>query len=95
MVEGLQRAVCREFGLSELVGLSAMRNAQALLPGDDEVNQISLYRKYNRCRNGDLQQGDPPPNAPLIRVSDGAKNSVAAILAKSTLPQVFFVGSYT
>lgn len=95
VVEGLQRTVCREFGLSESVGFAAMRNADALLPGDDEVKQISLYRKYNRCKNGDLQEGDPPPDAPLIRVTDGVKSSVAAILSKSTLDQVFFVGSYT
>lgn len=95
VVERLQLTVCREFGLSDSVGLSAMRSADTLLPGDDEVRQISLYRKYNRCKNGDLQEGDPPPDAPLIRVADGAKSSVAAILSKSTLDQVFFVGSYT
>ena len=66
VVEGLQRQVAAEFGLTEAVGLDAMRLAESLLPGDQEVIEISLYRKYNRCIDGPLQTGDPAPDADLL-----------------------------
>ena len=69
VVESLQRQVAAEFGLSEKVGLDAMRCAETLLPGDTEVRDISLYRKYNRCVDGPLRMGDAPPDANLVQVS--------------------------
>ena len=39
VMERLQRLVAREFGLSEAVGLLAMRRAEDLLPGDSEVSE--------------------------------------------------------
>jgi hypothetical protein len=29
-----------------------------MYPEDDEIKNIPLYSKYNRARDGDLQQGD-------------------------------------
>jgi len=69
VMDALQRQVAREFGLQENVGLQALRHAEALLPGDDEVVEISLYRKYNRCWDGLLQVGDLSPN-PLCHQLD-------------------------
>ena len=40
VMDRLQRRVAREFGLSEAVGLVAMRKAEDLLPGDSEVPLI-------------------------------------------------------
>ena len=42
---------------------------QALLPGDPEVREISLYRKFNRCQDGSLRAGHPAPDAPLVWVA--------------------------
>ena len=66
MVEALQRHVAAEFGLPEAVGLAAMRAADQLLPGDPEVSELSLYRKFNRCIDGNLNTGDLAPDAALI-----------------------------
>ena len=57
--------VASEFGLSAAVGLAAMRTATYLLPDDPEVVEISLYRKFNRCVDGNLQVGDSAPDATL------------------------------
>ena len=97
VVEGLQRRVAAEFGLPSHVGLDAMRQAEALCPDHvAEVREISLYRKHNRCRDGSLRVGQPPPDAQLVRVSDGAAASVHGLLASaSPAPLVLLVGSYS
>ena len=66
VVEQLQRQVAAEFGLSEAVGLAAMRHATQLLPDDPEVIELSLYRKFNRCVDGNLDTGDCAPDAALL-----------------------------
>jgi hypothetical protein len=108
VVEALQRRVAAEFGLPEAVGLAALRGAEVLCahsPEDAaEVHEISLYRKFNRCRDGGLREGDPPPDAPLTRCRDGAATSLHALLhgaggsggGRAPLPPlVVFAGSYT
>jgi len=92
-MERLQRRVAREFGLSEDVGLQVMRNAEALLPGDPEVREISLYRKYNRCRDGPLQVGDAAPNVHLHRL-DGTELKLHELMQGSR-KLVVIAGSYT
>jgi len=93
VVEELQRRVCREFGLDEDVGLKAMRGANLLLPRDGEVDEISLYRKYNRFRDGPLGVGDVPPDVTVHRL-DGEKVSLRALI-QGPRPLVMFSGSYT
>jgi len=103
VVEELQRQVCREFAMNEKVGLVALRYAQDLLPGDIEVHEISLYRKYNRCRDGKLQVADAPPDVTLLSLnSNKERQSIVSIrelllpaTAPSQLPLVVFAGSYT
>ena len=103
VVEDLQKAVAKEFGLSEQVGLDAMRKAEALLPGDPEVMEISLYRKYNRCVDGDLDVGSMAPDVPLLPVETGCSVNQSArtpkmlysVLRESPQPLVLLVGSYT
>lgn len=102
VVEDLQRHVAKEFGLSEQVGLDAMRRAEALLPGDPEVKEISLYRKFNRCVDGDLAVGDVAPDAHLLSVGTGPgvgrgckATTVHSLLEASAQPLVLLVGSYT
>eukprot|EP00698_Gefionella_okellyi_P002070 TRINITY_DN1194_c0_g1_i1.p1 TRINITY_DN1194_c0_g1~~TRINITY_DN1194_c0_g1_i1.p1 ORF type:complete len:246 (+),score=38.08 TRINITY_DN1194_c0_g1_i1:106-843(+) len=70
VVEELQERVVREFGYGpsrELVqyGVDLLRAAQAMYPDDQEIREIALYIKYNRCRDGDLNVGDVAPNVAL------------------------------
>ena len=105
VVDDLQKQVAAEFGLSEKVGLDALRSAELLLNNNPQdvidVREISLYRKYNRCRDGDLSVGDAPPDARLVRVLDqdihrvDPNASVHGVLSSSSLPTVLLVGSYT
>ena len=85
--------MCREFGLDEDVGLVAMRGANLLLPGDNEVDEISLYRKYNRLRDGPLGVGDVPPDVTVHRM-DGEEVRLRALI-QGPRPLVIFGGSYT
>jgi hypothetical protein len=65
ITEEIQRQVCREFGLSEEVGLTALRCADRLMPTSAdlaEIKEISFYRKYNRMRDGDVKEGDCVPS---------------------------------
>lgn len=94
VVEELQRQVCHEFGLSTEVGLVAMRQAHILLPNDPEINEISLYRKYNRCRDGDLKVGDKPPNVTLFDLKTKAQVSLLSFIPKMQ-PLVIIAASYT
>ena len=95
VVERLQRRVCLEFGLSEQVGLNAMRRAESLLPGDQDVNEISLYRKYNRCRDGTLQVSDTPPNLNLWHFDSQQSVCLQDVLLSTPKWTVVFAGSYT
>ena len=83
---GVVSQVASEFGLSESVGLAAMRLATQLLPDDPEIVEISLYRKYNRCIDGNLKAGDRAPDAkltPLLPLSTclGGKAEATSLLA--------------
>lgn len=96
VVEQLQRQVCKEFGLSEIVGLTALRCAQDLLPNDPDVNEISLYRKYNRCRDGNLKVFDKlPTNVKLVHFNSQDEVLMNDVLVQSSTPTVVFAGSYT
>ena len=80
-----------------------MRGAEALLPGDPEVIEISLYRKYNRCVDGDLDVGSLAPDVPLLLVETGCSVNQSArkpkmlhsLLEASPQPLVILAGSYT
>ena len=72
VIEDLQRRVVREFGYEEdeeeAFGLSLLRCAESLVRDNplqlDIVKEISLYRKYNRAREGEFQQGQDCPLLP-------------------------------
>lgn len=94
VMERLQRQVAKEFGLAEEVGLQVMRQAEELLPGDSEVREISLYRKFNRCRDGSLTVGDSAPNAPLYDL-EGSILKLHDLVQGIGQKLVIFSGSYT
>jgi len=101
VVEELQRRTARQFGLSEKVGLAAMRGAEDLLPGDLEVREISLYRKFNRWMDGALRVGDAPPDVPLYKFGGDLRRDPVATTLHAALPSlragplVLFAGSYS
>jgi len=96
VMESLQQQVASEFGLPEAVGLAAMRQAEQLLPGDPEVRELSLYRKYNRCINGNLAVGDVAPNPTVHHPQTGAPLHLLDLLQCSTSSSlVIFAGSIT
>ncbi len=72
VVAAVQRQVCAEFGVAEAVGVAVLQCAEALLPGDAEVIQLSLYRRHNRCVDGALRVGDAAPDVGLVAVSPSA-----------------------
>ena len=78
------------------VGLDAMRCAESLLPDDPEVIEISLYRKYNRCMNGPLNERDVAPN-PTLHDFPAANNVyLHDVLTQSSKQRVvMFAGSYS
>lgn len=94
VVEKLQHRVCDEFGVKADVGLTALRRAEDLLPEDAEIQEISLYRKYNRCRDGTLQVTHSPPDVMLVHLKTDENTTLHDILA-NPLPTVVFAGSYT
>ena len=100
VVEQLQLHVAKEFHLPDHVALQVMRDAESLLPMDvDLIQQISLYRKYNRCIDGNLQVGQLPPDATIIDIHQNNHKEISlhSLLPSKndTLPLVIFAGSYT
>mmetsp|Transcript_27002 Transcript_27002/g.38326 ORF Transcript_27002/g.38326 Transcript_27002/m.38326 type:complete len:123 (-) Transcript_27002:495-863(-) len=92
VVERLQRQVAREFGLLEGVGVDALRSADMLLPTED-VTSLSLYRKYNRCQDGSLSEGDPAPNVNVHSLNGRCQPLLS--LSNPNRPLVLFAGSWT
>mmetsp|Transcript_12514 Transcript_12514/g.18727 ORF Transcript_12514/g.18727 Transcript_12514/m.18727 type:complete len:82 (+) Transcript_12514:584-829(+) len=81
-----------------------MREAESLLPYDmDSIREISLYRKYNRCVDGNLKVGDIPPDVRLYTCletgggdGNGAYNSyLMSTILNSDCHLVVLAGSYT
>jgi hypothetical protein len=104
VVEELQREVAEEFRLPQQVAFKVMREAESLLPYDvDSIREISLYRKYNRCVDGNLKVGDIPPDVRLYTCSEtggdgnnGAYNScLMSTILNSDCRLVVLAGSYT
>ena len=91
----LQDQVCDEFGLSKEIGLRALREAESLLPNDPEVKEISLYRKYNRCVDGNLNIHDSPPDVGLVHPTTKGIVQLHSIINFLRAPVVIFAGSYT
>ena len=79
VVEQVQERVAWEFRVPAAVAKEAMRCAEALLPGDQEVPKLSLYRRFNRCEDGPLRHGSAAPDALLVPVCPAA-HAVAARL---------------
>lgn len=65
--------VAREFGFEENFGIDLLRCAESLMTSAADksvVKEISLYRKFNRMRDGNISVGDVAPtlHAPLIQM---------------------------
>ena len=89
VVADLQRRVAREFGLAERVGLAALRNAEDWV-GVEKAKELSLYRRYNKCRDGPLREGDRAPLEsvrPLVEVLDDEHSDCARAVAIAEYPR--------
>jgi hypothetical protein len=93
VVERVQRRVCEHFGLSEYVGVNAMRCAETLpqMTASDvaDVIEISHYRRFNRCKDGTLQVGDPAPSLALFRYTGGGVARSAPVPCTFPCPSAF------
>ena len=97
VVEALQREVAVACGLTERVGVAAMRNAERLLDPihHAEIREISLYRKYNRCKDGDLDVGDAAPDVLVAGLGgEGGEGGEGPGLAAGTAPAVGGCGAH-
>lgn len=77
ITEAVQKQVCDEFGLSVVKGTKALQCADFLVSSaadKAEIKEISLYRKYNRVRDGKLAAGMKAPDIskPLFNL-DGSE----------------------
>lgn len=108
VVEDLQLQVAKEFNLPNEIALKVMRSAETLVPTSEkivleQIKQISLYRKYNRCIDSHLEVGDMPPNISLVHSTSTSSKVVTlhSILERKpgcsnrNRPLVIFAGSYT
>jgi hypothetical protein len=97
VVEDIQRRVAREFGLSEEVGMEALRCAETLLGPEhrDTVVKLSLYRRHNRCVDGSLRVGDLAPLHPLLHpVSLVAQNLASSLRVDMCDPPAVCIGDF-
>jgi hypothetical protein len=89
VTDELQRQIIRECHLDEEMedALLCLRCATQIYP---DLNDIPLYVRYNRARDGDLQLGDIAPNVPVVQLDgqetqlfDGLKSSSTVLISGS------------
>jgi hypothetical protein len=113
IVEEIQAQVSREFGLDPELGTMLLRCAESFARSDAERAEIiglSLYRRHNRCVDGDLAVGSPAPVlkqalhlpdedlTPVHLFDHLRRTSVPQGLHQkgaSSLPLVLFAGSWS
>jgi hypothetical protein len=80
VVVELQKQVSREFGVEEELGMMLMRCAESFARSDAELEEIvslSLYRRHNRCVDGNLHVGHTAPElAHPVHLFDTTLSSV-------------------
>jgi len=72
IIDMLQLQVVHEFGYDNV---DILRAAQTLFPGDQDIVDAAFYIKYNRCRQGEIQEGDLFDDVPLLGL-DGSSTSL-------------------
>ena len=105
IMDAVQRHVAEEFGYGDDVdrGVSFMRCAESIYAGDAErlreIREVSYYRKYNRCKDGDVVVGEPyPPLPPLFECADSLQRVDifdAYYISPGKKPLVLLAGSYS
>lgn len=71
VTQDLQKQVAREFGFDEETGMKILQQADKILLYKEDyntlqrINNISLYRKYNRMYDNNLSCNDSVPNTNL------------------------------
>jgi len=93
IVPKVHRQLAKEFDIALAVVQEALMTAEKFV-STDIANDISLYRKYNRCKDGSLEVGDAPPDVSLVRM-DGEQTSLHDFMPPLPSLLVVFAGSYT
>jgi hypothetical protein len=65
----LQKQVLREFGYDTKLGRRTLNNARFQYLDDPEMNNITVYQRMDRSREGDLKNGYAVPNVKLSTMS--------------------------
>jgi len=72
----VQKQVAEEFGFpNPEVGIDVLRTAESRFPDDAEIKELSHYRKFNRCKQGDLELGQAAPDVQVYDL-DGKAMSI-------------------
>ena len=98
VTDELQRRVLRGAGVSPprlAAALFVMRAASQLFPDDAEVQQASLYVRYNRARPGNLRAGDALPDVPLYSLQPDCKPTSLRAACAGPVPTLLVAGSWT
>lgn len=85
VIEALQRRVAQEFGVSEDDGLTVLRCAERWV-GKERAQELSLYRRHNRCVDGPLVIGDVAPMASVQPLPSLDQEAPAFDLASASQP---------
>jgi hypothetical protein len=96
----MQRQICRQFFPDETAVfleqcLYAIRSPQVFYPDDSIFHEISLYRKYNRARRGELKVGVEAPNVPLLSLHSTTEIQLHDLIDQSAKPVCLIAGSYS
>jgi hypothetical protein len=95
VTDGLQRRVLRDAGVHEQQLEEALSDFRAAPYHYPNLKQIPIYHKFQRSRQGPLNEGDPvPENLNLVDLSSGGIANFTA-LASGPRPIVILAGSWT
>lgn len=94
VTDGLQRQILREAGVSELQMETALSHFRAAPYHYPALKQIPIYRRYQRSRQGPLNEGDSiPANLNLVDLTNRQVDFTA--LASGSRPVVVLAGSWS
>jgi len=96
LADTLQRNVVAEFGDGgdPDLALRLLRTAAKRFPDDHEMAAISVYRRHNKARRGDLRVGDVMPDVMLAAPAPMSLDDYRRRHAPNR-PMVIIAGSWT
>ncbi|CAG8661457.1 6336_t:CDS:2, partial [Paraglomus occultum] len=94
VTDQMQHELVREFGYSD-EAVQLLRRAPQIYPDDPRFHTTQVYVRNNICHLGNLTEGMPAPDCPLVPLESSSTPVSLRSLCQPGRPLVILGGSYT